>query len=97
MRKYSKEWYEHSVNPFPHLLEYWYQQYLKAHPEEFGLINLEGPFDTGPDFKGVLGGEMVSIEVERDYKSYRYHGHENINVLIVGVIEPPLPSRHCPL
>ena len=35
---------------------------------------------------------MVSIEVERDYKPYRYHGHENINVLIVGVIEPPLPT-----
>jgi hypothetical protein len=91
MRKFSDEWYECGVNQFPRLQEYWYQQYVKAHPEEFGFTRLEGPFETGPDFKGVSNGNRVSVEVERDYISYRYHEHQNIDVLIVGVLDPPLP------
>ena len=91
-RRFSSEWYEHRRNPFPHLKEYWYQQYVKAHPHEFGFTESEGPFDSGPDFIGVLDGRQVRIEVETDYVSYRQHGHPIFEVLIVGVLEPPLQS-----
>ncbi|MSQ17180.1 MAG: hypothetical protein EXR54_06375 [Dehalococcoidia bacterium] len=69
MRKFSDEWYEFGRNPFPRLPEYWYQGYVKAHPQEFGLTLLEGPFDTGPDFYGILKRRRVSIEVEKEYIS----------------------------
>lgn len=88
-RKYPKEWYTSGKNPFLSLKEYWYQQYVKAHPDEFGFTNLEGPFDTGPDFAGTIQGKHVRIEVERDYLSYFYHGHPIYDVLVVGVLEQP--------
>ena len=88
-RKFSDEWYEHGRNPFPHLKEYWYQQYIKLHPHKFGFTHLEGPFDIGPDFKGWLGNRQVTIEVEKEYLSYRQHGHQGIDVLIVGTLERP--------
>ena len=93
-----KEWRQHAKNPFPRLKEYWYQQYVLKHPEEFGFNNLEGPLDTGVDFKGEYEGRNVSIEVERDYVSYISHGHPIFDVLVVGVLEPPHPDmvNHLP-
>lgn len=64
------------TNPFPGLLEYWYQRYVQAHPSEFGFTSLEGPFDVGPDFIGLRDdGLWVTVEVERDYLGYIQHGH----------------------
>ena len=98
-RKFSDEWYEHGRNPFPYLKEWWYQQYVKEHPEEFGFTKLEGPFRTGPDFLGVpkgrrVKGSQLRVEVEREYLTYRQHGHSPMfaDVLIVGVLDAPLPS-----
>src|SRR5258708_8586532 len=48
------------------VLEYWVQQYVQANPGRFGLKDLEGPFETGPDFKAKVRGynEKVGVEVE---------------------------------
>lgn len=98
-RKFSDEWYEHGRNPFPHLKEWWYQQYVKEHPEEFGFTKLDGPFSTGPDLLGVIEGRrgkerQLRVEVEREYLTYRQHGHppSYADLLIVGVLDAPLPS-----
>ena len=91
-RSFSDFWYEYGRNPFRHLVEHWYQQYVLKHHQEFGFSSLEGPFKTGPDFKGVLKGSCVTVEVEREYLAYRQHGHKGMDVLIVGVVEPPHPA-----
>ena len=91
-RTFPDFWYEYGRNPFRHLVEHWYQQYVLKHHQEFGFSSLEGPFKTGPDFKGVLKGSCVTVEVEREYVAYRQHGHKGIDVLIVGVIDPPHPA-----
>ncbi len=87
-----KEWRQQAKNPFPRLKEYWYQMYLKEHPNEFGFSDLEGPFETGVDFKGVYNSHSVTIEVERDYVSYIRHAHPIFDVLVVGVIDAPHPD-----
>ena len=91
-RIYPDAWYENQ-NPYP-LKEYWYQQYVAAHPEEFGFTHLEGPFDVGPDFYFLArqGEEKVTVEVEKDYLAYKKHGHKGYDVLIVGVLEKPARS-----
>ena len=69
--------------------EYWVQQYVKNNYEKLGFSEIAGPFDEGPDFKGVYGGKSVYIEVERVCGSYVEHGHhqdrrfEEVEVLIV--------------
>ncbi len=55
--------------------EYWLQQYFKEQYKEYGFTNIEGPFDYGPDFKGIYKGKEVWIEVERYCKSYLKHKH----------------------
>lgn len=91
-RKFSDIWYEHGRNPYEHLKEHWYQQFVLKHFRDFGFSSLEGPFKSGPDFKGVLEGYSVTVEVETEYLAYRHHGHRNIDVLIVGVVDPPHPD-----
>ena len=91
-RKFSDEWYEHGRNPFPKLKEIWYQKYIAEHQTEFGLSNLEGPFDYGVDFYAELDGAKVPVEVEKDYLAFRKHDHQITGILIVGVLERPLPS-----
>src|SRR5438132_4120278 len=48
------------------VVEYWVQRYVRSNPAQFGLEELAGPFETGPDFKGRLGDytDVVDIEVE---------------------------------
>ena len=91
-RSFPDFWYEYGRNPFRHLVEHWYQQYVLEHYREFGFTSLEGPFRSGPDFKGVLKGTCVTVEVEREYLGYRQHGHRDIDVLIVGVVDSPHPA-----
>ena len=87
-----KEWRDHAKNCFPWLKEHWYQLYVQKHPDEFGLTSLQGPFKSGADFKGILNGRNLSVEIEKDYVSYLYHGHPRFDVLIVGVLDPPHPD-----
>ena len=92
-RKFSDEWYIFR-NPLPSLKEYWYQQYVMEHPAEFGFKDLDGPFDTGPDFTALLDGKSVKIEVEKDYYAFASHEHPMPDVLLVGVMdEPPAAIR----
>jgi hypothetical protein len=73
------------------VLEYWLQRYVSANPDQFGLKELQGPFQTGPDFTGKVRGYRgrVDIEVEVRCQDYIKHGHaedrrwDNVKVLIV--------------
>lgn len=76
--------------------EYWIQEYVKENYEKLGFSKIEGPFEVGPDFKGVYKGKKVIVEVERDYQSYILHKHhederfKEVNILIVlNPSEPP--------
>ncbi len=76
------------------LREYWFQLYVRDHWRELGFDSLIGPFEVGPDFKGVYRGREVKVEVERDYKAFLHDkkalsSHQGIDVLIVGVGEDP--------
>jgi len=86
--------------------EYWIQQYVKNNYEKIGFSKIEGPFEIGPDFKGIYKGKKVIIEVERDWNSYLSHGHDkderfrNVDFLIVlnhdkpfGKVRRNLPKR----
>jgi len=56
--------------------EYWIQQYFKENYHSYsGFSDLEGPFDTGPDFRGKINGEETYIEIERDCSCYLKHKH----------------------
>lgn len=65
--------------------EYWLQQYIKENYNKLGFTSIEGPFDTGPDFKGVYQGRKVVIEAERAPKHFIYHRHDpkEVDILIV--------------
>lgn len=76
--------------------EYWIQEYVKDNHEKLGFSKIEGPFDTGPDFKGVYKNQKVVIEAERDCQSFVQHGHhederfKEVSILIVlNPSEPP--------
>ena len=91
-RNFPDQFYEERFGNTVKLKELWYQRYIEAHPSEFGITDLEGPFDTGPDFNGLMDGYFVSIEVEREYLTFLQHGHDICDVLIVGVEEEPTPK-----
>jgi len=74
------------------LREYWLQKYIKEHREELGFSDLEGPFETGPDFRGVYKGQKVSVEAEMEYKGYLQHRPGFADVLIVGTLDPTPPQ-----
>ncbi len=65
--------------------EYWLQLYIKDNYKKLGFDNLEGPFETGYDFKGVFKGEKVIVEAERTLKDFVYHRHNprEVDILIV--------------
>jgi hypothetical protein len=77
--------------------EYWIQEYIKDNYLKLGFSNIEGPFEEGPDFKGIYKGKKVVIEVERDYQSYMSHKHyederfKEVNILIV--LSPSKPPK----
>jgi hypothetical protein len=64
------------------------QNYVFENYQMFGITSIEGPFEVGPDFKGVWNGKTVEIEVERAYTDYKQHGHhkqhsfEKVEILI---------------
>jgi hypothetical protein len=72
--------------------EYWLQQYVKEHYRELGFSQLEGPFETGPDFTGVYQGKPVKVEAELKYEGYLQHPQGWADILIVGTLEP-VPAR----
>jgi len=63
--------------------EYWLQQYIKENYKQLGFDSIEGPFDTGYDFKGVYQGREVVIEAERALKSFIQHKHDHNEVDIL--------------
>jgi hypothetical protein len=69
--------------------EYWIQMYVKENHKKLGFSHLEGPFESGPDFRGVYRNRNAVIEVERDCQSFIQHGHHldaafsKVNVLVV--------------
>lgn len=65
--------------------EYWLQLYIKDNYKKLGFDSLEGPFETGYDFKGVYKGKKVVSEAERTLKDFVYHRHDpkEVNILIV--------------
>jgi len=77
--------------------EYWIQEYVKDNYAKLGFSELEGPFEVGPDFKGVYKGKKVIVEAERDYQSYISHKHhederfKEVSILIV--LNPSMPSK----
>lgn len=78
--------------------EYWIQEYFKDNFHKYeGISDVEGPFGTGPDFKGKMNGKEVMIEVERDcscYLSHRHHLDSRFNnVELLVVLSPTEPNN----
>jgi hypothetical protein len=76
--------------------EYWLHKYIQGNSQRLGFRRLEGPFDTGPDFKGVFAGRKVLVEAELSYQSYISHGHPKdwADILIVASLDPaPIEFR----
>ena len=77
--------------------EYWIQEYVKDNYAKLGFSRIEGPFEVGPDFKGVYKGKKVIVEAERDYRSYISHKHhenerfKEVSILIV--LNPSKPPK----
>ena len=69
--------------------EYWVQKYVEENYIKLGFSKIEGPFEAGPDFKGIYKGKKVIVEVERDCRSYISHRHyedkrfKKVDILIV--------------
>ncbi len=67
--------------------EYWLQLYIKENYRKLGFSRIEGPFETGFDFKGTYGGKQVVIEAEHRPRNFVYHKHDpkgaDILVLLV--------------
>lgn len=56
--------------------EYWIQEYFKENYHKYsGFTDVEGPFGTGPDFKGKFNGVETYIEIERNCACYIQHKH----------------------
>jgi hypothetical protein len=78
------------------MLEYWLQKYIKEYYRQIGFTELHGPYNIGPDFKGVYHGRPVKIEAEWDYSDYISHRHppDFADILIVASLKPvPLALR----
>ena len=80
--------------------EYWIQMYVKESYRKLGFSRLEGPFESGPDFRGVYRNRNAVVEVERDYQSFIHHRHHldaafsKVNVLVVLTpLHPPRDVR----
>lgn len=82
--------------------ERWLQQYIMAHYQDMGFLQLKGPFNQGADFNGIYNGKKVKVEAEWQYANYHFHQHPPkwADILIVATLEPPpakylgiLPSR----
>ena len=77
--------------------EWWIQNYVKENYKKLGFSKIEGPFETGPDFKGVRKGKTIWAEVERDVFTYLQHKHhedsrfDKVDVLIV--LNPTIPPK----
>jgi hypothetical protein len=77
--------------------EYWIQEYVKDNHAKLGFSKMEGPFDVGPDFKGVYKGKRVIVEAERDCQSFIQHKHyederfKEVSILIV--LNPSKPPK----
>lgn len=65
--------------------EYWLQLYISDNYRKLGLDALQGPFETGYDFRGLYQGEKVVIEAERVPVNFVKHGHDprKADILIV--------------
>jgi hypothetical protein len=72
------------------MLEYWLQKYIKEYYRQIGFTELHGPYNVGPDFKGVYHGRLVKIEAEWDYSDYINHQHppDFAEILIVATLKP---------
>ena len=77
--------------------EYWIQEYVKENYAKLGFSDIEGPFEIGPDFKGLYKGKSVVVEVERGWQSFIRHNHHvdehfaQVSILIV--LNPSKPSK----
>lgn len=65
--------------------EYWLQLYIKDNYKKLGFDSLEGPFETGYDFKGVYKGKKVVVEAERRPGEFVKHKHNpnEVDILII--------------
>jgi hypothetical protein len=54
--------------------EQWIQDYIKSHFQEFGFSKISMN-EGGPDFDAIEKGKVISVEAERDWKSYIKHKH----------------------
>jgi hypothetical protein len=70
------------------VIEWWLQQYVEHNHRKLGFIEVEGPFDAGPDFIVILkNGRRVETEVEVRWKNYVQHKHHtNPRFAKVGII-----------
>ena len=71
------------------ICEHWIQMYVKENHKKLGFSHLEGPFESGPDFRGVYRNRNAVVEVERNCQSFIQHGHHlnpafsEVNILVV--------------
>lgn len=57
------------------LKEWWLIQYVLQHYKRLGFTAIQGPFDTGPDFRVKLGRQWHMAEVEVHWRNYLRHKH----------------------
>ena len=57
--------------------EIWVHKYIVAHPKRLGFAKVEGPHDTGPDFRVQKRAKWYLAEAEIDWKRYIHHKHHN--------------------
>ena len=77
----------------PFLKEVWGQTYFKQFASQLGIEEVEGPFDTGPDFRGIYDGKRMWIEVERHWENFIEHGHDPRQVGLLVLMSPEEPPE----
>lgn len=87
--------FEENDNPPGLHTEFWLQIYLKDNADKYGISNIQGPFSSGPDFKGRYNGKDIDIEVEWSCNNYIQHKHhlnpkwDKTELMVVFYPSPP--------
>jgi hypothetical protein len=65
--------------------EYWLQRYIQENYKKLGFSKIEGPFEVGPDLKGIYRKRKVNIEAETVAENFIYHRHDptSVDVLVI--------------
>jgi len=86
----KESWYD--------LSEYWIQIYFREHAARWGVTILEPLCPAGPDFRVLLQGEKVDMEVECRWDDYLRHEHHldwkysRVKTLVLLCHDDPIPA-----